>query len=199
MGFLRSYSTLITHPSDFAIAQQHHLLPLHWEFTSFMLFLDYFSAIPDSSVSSRYTLGAFQLQTLNATSFFRRGRMYHRIHRYRYNAYFNRYYGPTLFIFATFSVALSAMQVAIAVRQAEAPLDEARGMSEEAGHGGGLGGTWAHMGYAFRWFSIWSICFAVSMAVILLTMFVGLACLDGTEAMKARKDAKRAKKKKGVR
>jgi hypothetical protein len=196
-GYLRSYSALITHQSDFLIAQKHHILPLHWDFTSFMLFLDYFSSISDTSVSKRYTMGAFQLQTLNATSFFRRGHMYHRIHRYRYNAYFSRYYGPTLFVFATFSVALSAMQVAIAVRQAEAPMDEARGMPE-AGGGGGLGGAWKHMGYAFRWFSIWSMCFAASMAVILFTMLMGLACLDGTESMQARKEAKREKRK-GVR
>ena len=161
--------------------------------TNFILFIDYFRHVQDTSVSLRYNVGAVQLQTLNTASFFRKGRMYYRIHRNRYNAYFNRYYGPTLFIFATFSVALSAMQVAMAVRQAEAPIELAKDLPE-AGHGGGLGGSWRHMGYAFQWFSLWAICFAAAMAAILFCMFVGLASLDGLDGLKAKRELKRGKK-----
>jgi hypothetical protein len=193
-GLLRSYATLIRRPSDFALAQRALLIPSEWTFSSFMIFLSHFAPLSDALVSLRYTVGAVQLQTLNANMFCRRGRMYYRIHRYRYNAYFSRYYGPTLFVFATFSVALSAMQVALAVRQAEAPMDEARGWPE-AGNGGGLGGSWKHMGYAFRWFSIWSISFAVSMAAILLGMFMFFASLDAFEATKARWKEKKARRK----
>lgn len=185
-GLVRSYATLITRPSDFVLAQRALLLPSEWTSTSFMIFLSHFASLSDALVSPRHKVGAVQLQTLNANMFYRRGSMYYRIHRYRYNAYFSRYYGPTLFVFATFSVALSAMQVALAVRQAQAPMEEVRGMPE-AGYGGGLGGAWKHMGLAFRWFSIWSISFAVSMAAILFGMLLFLACLDILDATRARR------------
>ena len=193
IGLLRSYARLIRHPSDFALAQKAHLIPMQWEFDDFVLFLQYFAALPDSCVSARHAIEAVQLQTMNAVMYVVRRRMFHRIHRYRYNAYFTRYYGPTLFVFATFSVALSAMQVALAVRQAEAPMEEARDMPS-AGFGGGLGGSWRHMGYAFRWFSIWSITFAGSMALILFSMFMFLACLDAWEARNVRREARAARK-----
>lgn len=192
IGLLRSYAKLIRHYSDFALAQRHHLLPLDWDFESLVLFLDQFSAMPDAAVSRRFTIGAIQLQTLNAVTFLRHGSMYYRIHRNRYNAYFNRYYGPILFVFASFSVALSAMQVAIAVRQAEAPIEEANNLPE-AGYGGGLGASWRHMGYAFRWFSLWSICFAASMSVVLFVMFAGLAWMDSWETLKWRREERKAK------
>ncbi|KIW01796.1 uncharacterized protein PV09_06652 [Verruconis gallopava] len=176
-GFLRSYSTLITHPSDFHIARKHHLIPEDWDFDALVLFLQHFADLPDSAVTPRYTLGEMQLQTLNRASCFRHRKLYLRIHRNRYNAYFTRFYAPTLFVFATFSVVLSAMQVAIAVRQSEAPID-AHNNLPEAGFGGGLGAGWAHMGYAFRWFSIWSISFVASMGSFLFFNFLVLALLD---------------------
>jgi hypothetical protein len=191
-GFLRSYSKLITHPSDFEIAKKHYLVPSYWTFDSLIIFLQHFSTLPDSAVSPRYRLGEMQLQTLNGSSFVHRGKLYYSVHRNRYNAYFNRFYGPTLFVFATFSVALSAMQVAIAVRQAEAPIEQQKDLPE-AGFGGGLGGSWRHMGYAFRWFSIWSISFAVSMGTILFVMLLGLACMDAWESWKGRVNVKKAK------
>ena len=194
IGLLRSYAQLITHHSDFVLAQNALLVPREWRFDQLILFLGYFASIPDDCVSARHEMGATQLQTMNAVNYVVKGRMFHRIHRYRYNAYFTRYYGPTLFVFATFSVALSAMQVAIAVRQAEAPIEEADGLPS-SGKGGGLGGSWRHMGYAFRWFSIWSITFAASMALILFSMLMFLACLDAWEALKTKQEAKAARKK----
>jgi hypothetical protein len=189
-GFLRSYSKLITHPSDFEIAKKNHLVPKHWTFDTLVIFLQYFGTLPDSAVNPRYRLGDMQLQTLNGSSLFRRGQLYHRIHRNRYNAYFNRFYGPTLFVFATFSVALSAMQVAIAVRQAEAPIEQQKDLPE-AGFGGGLGGLWRHMGLAFRWFSICSITFAMTMGAMLLLSLFGLVWLDSWEILKDRVSAKK--------
>jgi hypothetical protein len=174
-GFLRSYSYLIRYESDYHIAIANHLIPSQTSFEELVIFLGYFHDLPDSVVSTRYKLGILQLQTLNWISFFSAPfHPYYRLHRNRYNAFFLQYYGPTLFIFATFSVALSAMQVALAVRAGEAPVEKTTD--------GGLDGRWRSMGYAFRWFSIWSMTFAASMGVVLVVLLFGLLGTDWVES-----------------
>jgi hypothetical protein len=133
-GLLRSYTHLIKHESDYHMAVSHHLIPSCASYEDLIIFLNCFRPLPDSAVSLRHHFGLLQLHTLNYVSFFNMMKPYHRLHRNRYNAFFLRYYGPTLFIFATFSVALSAMQVALAVRAGKAATE---GVAE-----GGLGGSW---------------------------------------------------------
>jgi hypothetical protein len=196
LGYLRSYSRLIVHASDYEIARKHHLIPMTWSFDQLVIFLSYFACIPDSAVSPRYRLGEMQLQTLNWFSFFRSGTPYYRVHRHRYNSYFSQFYGPTLFVFASFSVVLSAMQVSLAVRQGMAPIEEMQNMTS-AGGGGGLGGDWLYMGRAYNWFSIYSICFSAGMGAFLLSLFFGLVSLDAIEDFRDRVALKRARGKDG--
>jgi hypothetical protein len=173
-GLLRTYTHIIRYRSDFDIAARAGLVPIDATFEDLILFLEPFKDLPDSMISDRWCYGEIQLQTLNMVSFFTRLKPYHRLHRNRYNAFFLRYYGPTLFVFATFSVALSAMQVALAVRAGEAPTE---GVTD-----GGLGGSWRSMGYAFRWFSLYSMIFAASMGLMLLVFLFGLISVDQWES-----------------
>ena len=69
-------------------------------------------------IRSRYSFGQLRLTRLNLWSKVFLGRFtFYKIHG-QYGAYFARYYGPVLFIFGFFSVALSAMQVALAAQPA---------------------------------------------------------------------------------
>ena len=111
LGFLRSYSHLIRHHSDFDLAMQARLLPPSTTFESFCAFSRRFRDITDTDVCSRYHYGELRLSRLNFWAKILLGRWdYIKIH-HQYWQYFQRFYGPLLFLFGFLSVALSAMQV----------------------------------------------------------------------------------------
>ena len=122
VGFLKSYSHLVRHGSDFIIAQQSNLIPKDIEFIDFQRFIRCFRMIEDQAVSPRYHFGQFRLTRLNWaicllpphgrwTLVFRR---YHREHM-QTGQYIQRYAGLLLFIFAVLTLILSAMQVVATV------------------------------------------------------------------------------------
>lgn len=119
LGFVKSYSSLIIHRSDFLLAQKHNLLPPlpNLTYESLIRFLLPFSTLPNSAVSPRHRVGDLELSAVNVVSvLFRRKWHYHR-YKARYSAYFERYFPAVLFLFAVFSVMLSAMQVWLAGKQ----------------------------------------------------------------------------------
>ncbi|KAI4208954.1 MAG: hypothetical protein LQ351_008060 [Letrouitia transgressa] len=57
LGFLRSYSFLIRHESDFIVAQKSNLLPEYVSFQQFQKFIQPFRSIHDDQVAHRYHSG----------------------------------------------------------------------------------------------------------------------------------------------
>lgn len=130
-GYLRSYSHLIQHESDFNIAQQAHLISKGISFDGFQKFIHQFRAMRDEDVSDRYSYGQFRLTRLNwATRLVYLGRFVSRQppggHRHRVRMEFEnmkfgqtfqviaRYAAPLAFLFALLSLVLSSMQVVLA-------------------------------------------------------------------------------------
>lgn len=117
-GFIRSYAYLIQHESDFVLATQEttRLVPQGIGYEEFARFISRCRAdIDDQSVSPRYGFGELRLTRLNFWSrIFLFKTTYHKV-EWEYGAYFARFYGPILFIFAVFSVLMSAMQIVLDV------------------------------------------------------------------------------------
>jgi hypothetical protein len=159
LGFMRSYAHLIRHKSDFSLAtsDNHRLLPKKITYSSFVNFIAAFENICDESVSPRYKFGELRLSRLNFWTKVFLGRFtYHKVHG-QYSAYFARFYGTLLFLFAVFSVLLSAMQVALAVGQ---PLE---------------GGLWSVFVYTSRGFAIFTIICVALIILSLLSVFIVLS------------------------
>jgi hypothetical protein len=116
VGFLRSYSFMILHASDYRIAVEHGLVSRQISYEKLRRFLGNFRKIQDSEASKRYHYGELRLRRVNFWArFFLRRFIFQKVQvHYNYNAYFARFYGPMIFIFAFFSTTLSAMQVELA-------------------------------------------------------------------------------------
>ncbi|KAH0329153.1 hypothetical protein KCU71_g792, partial [Aureobasidium melanogenum] len=116
VGFLRSYFYLIQHESDLRIAQQDELglVPKNVTWETFCSFSDSFTAISDDEVSERYQYGELRMTRLNFWAAPLLGQMVYQDLGLQYSDYFSPYFAPLLFVFAIFSVLLSAMQVALA-------------------------------------------------------------------------------------
>jgi hypothetical protein len=116
-GYVRSYYYLILHQSDFNIAVEKKLIDRTTDFAGVLYFLRSFRDIGDDVVTPRYHYGELRLSRLN---FFSRIYLfelfYHEVH-WRYDYYFAQIIASTVFIFATVSVALAAMQVVLAAEQ----------------------------------------------------------------------------------
>lgn len=114
LGFVRSYAHLIQSETDFRIAATHHLVPADVDFEAFSRFIRRFRDVPDAQASPRFHFGELRLTRLNFWSgAFLRRRHYFNVAR-QYGTYFERFFTPLLFGFATLSVVLSSMQVALA-------------------------------------------------------------------------------------
>lgn len=121
LGYLRSYSFLIWHESDYLIAQRADLIPKDITYQDFRRFILPFRSIPDEYVSPRYHFGQLRLTRLNyAVRLLRPSTMGGTIFAYYHGRYWQtgdylrRFGTPLLFFFAAFSVVLSAMQVFLA-------------------------------------------------------------------------------------
>ncbi|KAJ8108566.1 hypothetical protein OPT61_g8083 [Boeremia exigua] len=118
LGFVRTYARLIQRRSDFTLARRSDLLPPgDIAFEAFAAFVSAFDSVPDADVSSRWRFGLIQLDALNFHSSIHLRRWHLNRYESRYTAYFQRFFPVVLFIFALFSVALSAMQVILGARQ----------------------------------------------------------------------------------
>jgi hypothetical protein len=123
-GFLRSYSYLIQHKSDFLLAtgDDLQLIPKSISYTQFVAFMSHCD-IKDSSASPRYHFGELRLTRLNFwCKIFLSKWSYQRV-EWQYGAHFSQYYGPLLFIFALISLLTSSMQVVLAAQDMLKPDD----------------------------------------------------------------------------
>ncbi|KAI9814869.1 MAG: hypothetical protein M1832_005671 [Thelocarpon impressellum] len=109
-------------------------------------------ALDDVDVSPRYAYGQLLLTLLNfwAKIFLRRF-TYRKMHGH-YSTYLARFYGPLLFVFALFSVAVSAMQVEVTVQTLPDP----------------GAGPWAPFTRASRGFAVFTL-----ISVCLTIAFIG--------------------------
>lgn len=123
LGFLRSYRYLVQHPSDFKIATDRGLIPLTTTWLQWMRFIDNFGSLSDADVANRYHFGQIRLSRLNILNFFLRprrsnetgnNRHYYTTH-WHTSAYLRQSVGPGLYIFASVSLLLSAMQVILSL------------------------------------------------------------------------------------
>lgn len=127
LGYIRTYRHLVKYESDFSIAQEEkaRLIPNEVDWLEFCRFVSEFDNIQDSHVSGRYHYGELRLTRLNFYGKFILHRFnYMQLHG-QYGTYFGQFFGPLLFVFASASVILSAMQVEMAVEQASGALLEA--------------------------------------------------------------------------
>ena len=120
VGFLRSYSFLVSHPLDLAIAQESHLIPQDIDWVQWSRFISHFRRIRDENVAKRYHYGQLRLSRLNWAVRIVRPRQAHsawfyELPRWSISDFVANYTVPLVFIFATVSLALSSMQVALGV------------------------------------------------------------------------------------
>ncbi|KAI9773190.1 MAG: hypothetical protein M1840_008311 [Geoglossum simile] len=123
LGLLRSYGCLVCYESDFVLAQQANLIPKDITYAKFQIFIDCFRHCTDEAVAPRYHCGQIRLTRLNyAVRILRPVSTGHRFPWYyqelywQTGSYIERFTAPLLFIFASMSVTLSAMQVVLAAR-----------------------------------------------------------------------------------
>jgi hypothetical protein len=119
LGFVRTYASLVRRRSDFNLARRHDLLGSfgNTTFEAFVAFISSFDGIPDRDISSRWRYGVLNLDALNFHSGIHLRRWHLNRFESRYGTYFSRFFPVVLFIFAIFSVILSAMQVITGARQ----------------------------------------------------------------------------------
>ena len=119
LGFLRSYSHLIRHRSDFAIAKERHLLPGEVDWPSWRCFITHFHHVPNARVAHRYHYGQMRHSRLNylvrltlprerSTFWF-----YEPLH-WSTAPYIKGITTSVGFVLATISLVLSSMQVSLA-------------------------------------------------------------------------------------
>ncbi|KAJ5171762.1 hypothetical protein N7492_004355 [Penicillium capsulatum] len=169
LGFLRSYSYLIQHRSDYRLAtrDEHRLLPARISYPAFIRFTRSLN-ISDESVCPRYHFGELRLSRLNRWAPVFLGMFtYHKVEG-QYGSHFARFYGPLLFIFAVYSVLLSAMQVVLGV-QSFTPSDA----------------SWAAFARVARGFAIFTLTTSAAFSAGLLVVLVTMA---GHETIFALKD-----------
>jgi hypothetical protein len=185
IGYLQSYAYLIRHRSDFNLARRHELLASFPSITfeTFIKFITPFSTLPSKLSSPRWHYGEISLEGLNAHSLI----FLHRWHLNRfessYRAYFQRFFPAVLFIYALFSVMLSAMQVIIAGRQLLEETDN-KGLKKSVG--------------IFEWFSIEAIGWSMGFGIVFLLWWVWITSTEAWKKMKIRKRVKRRLMEEGV-
>ncbi|EKG18764.1 hypothetical protein MPH_03990 [Macrophomina phaseolina MS6] len=127
LGFMRTYASLIQHPSDFALATDKGLIPAEQPpaaegeepkkitFEDFIAFIESFhgSRVQDGSVSLRYHYGDLRLSRLNFWAKFVLLDFTFEKAYGNYDAYFSRFYGPLLFLFGVINLVMGAMQLGI--------------------------------------------------------------------------------------
>ncbi|KAE8336173.1 hypothetical protein BDV24DRAFT_178668 [Aspergillus arachidicola] len=120
MGFLRSYAFLTPHRLDFILAKESHLIPENIDWIAWSRFIHKFRELSDEQVAQRYHYGQLRLSRLNWAVRIVRPQhantlwFYHLPH-WSITSYLSQATVPLLFIFASVSVVLSAMQVVLSV------------------------------------------------------------------------------------
>jgi hypothetical protein len=129
-GFLRTYTKLIIHESDFDVAKEKRLLPcvdITW--TKWCKFIQGFCSLEDADVAPRYQYGELRLTRLNFYSkLFLEGWNYFDTYT-QYGWYFKQFIAPYLFVFGSITVVLTAMQTAITADSGSVYKQSASGFS----------------------------------------------------------------------
>ncbi|KIW99018.1 uncharacterized protein Z519_00681 [Cladophialophora bantiana CBS 173.52] len=121
LGFLRSYGYLIRHRTDLRLAIKEGLVPENIDWLQWERFIAPFRLLEDDEVGLRYHAGQLRLSRLNILIRILRpredgdvgtNRHYHQTQWYT-ASYMRQFAGPLLFIFASVSLLLSAMQVVL--------------------------------------------------------------------------------------
>lgn len=111
--FLRTYTSLIVHESDFDIALTAGLIPKDVTWLNWCLYIREISSVPVYTSAQRYHYGELRLSRLNLwckLGFY--GWEYFEIHT-QYAAYFLRLLGPYVFVWTGITLILTAMQTAL--------------------------------------------------------------------------------------
>ena len=116
LGFLHSYAFLIKHPSDFKIAQEKGALSCEYTWLQWQKFIACFATLDDNKISLRYHYGQLRLSRLNwAVRIFqprsRVSSLFYEIPYWSMSVYTRQILAPLIFLFASVTVVLSAMQV----------------------------------------------------------------------------------------
>ena len=112
VGFLRSYSQLIVHESDFMLAKELKLLPGDVTWPGWCHFIKGFCSLRDGSVAPRYHYGEIRLTRLNFWHILLYGSSYASVN-HNYATFFAKFGAPYLFIFGAATVVLSALQTGL--------------------------------------------------------------------------------------
>jgi hypothetical protein len=161
-GFVRSYSYLIQHESDFRIARSDTLCLIPTDdgdgnpitFERFAAFIANFAGVRDADVSPRYEFGELRLTRLNIyTRLLFKKLTYHHIDA-QWSSYVGHFITPLLSAFIMVTLPLSAMQVELTAQSLNNP-----------------SGTWSQFAAISRWFSIF-VLLVVAAVIIFLTALV---------------------------
>ncbi|KAF7541974.1 hypothetical protein G7Z17_g11845 [Cylindrodendrum hubeiense] len=112
-GFLRSYSRLIVHESDFDFAKEFKLLPEWIQWEGWCRFIHEFHGLRDRNVARRYHYGEIRLTRLNFLCTLLHGSSYAQMY-HNYAIYFARFGAPYVFVFGAITVLLTALQTSLA-------------------------------------------------------------------------------------
>ncbi|KAJ5454949.1 hypothetical protein N7530_012718 [Penicillium desertorum] len=120
IGFMRSYVSLVKSPLDFAIAKESCLIPADIDWIQWSIFINHFRIVRDDEVAKRYHYGQMRLSRLNwAVRILRpqhtRTRWFYENPYWSTSEFMERATFPLIFLFASVSIALSSMQVALSV------------------------------------------------------------------------------------
>lgn len=180
LGFVSTYASLITHRSDYAIAIRNGLLPPcdTMTFESLIAFTSAFATLPSTAISPRWRYGELLLDALN----FHSGLFLHRYHFNRFESnhgvYFQRFFPVTLFLFASFSVILNAMQVILTGRQMRlGSASPSPGLKRTLG--------------IIEWFGTEVIGWALAFGGLLLVWWITMAVLEGCKMRGVKREFKK--------
>jgi len=120
------------------VALEHKLLPglSSDHFEEVLHFLATFRSVGDENVNPRYHYGELRLSRVNNVARLFRFRYFYYDVRGQYAMYFMRFLTPLVFVFGTLTVALTAIQVVLAVEQL------------------GSAGYWRWFGGLAKWYSV---------------------------------------------
>lgn len=110
-GFVRTYAWLITHESDFDLAQKLRLLPQELDWHTWSHFIQGFALLRDTQVAPRYHYGELRLARLNFWSRVLLRGSYFEVYD-SYGLFFARFGGPYLLVYGAVAVVLAALQTA---------------------------------------------------------------------------------------
>jgi len=170
LGFLRSYFYLIKHESDFRLALENHLIPPATSFEAYCKFIGNFALLQDNLVSPRFRFGELRLTRLNFWSKVFLGQFKFEEVAGQYEEYFARFYGPLLFVFALFSVLLSAMQLGLATESHPDP-----------------GRAWSHFSTISRWSAVAILFIVASSGLGLFLLLLYMIFSELTYAVRHRR------------